>query len=113
MKRALPLIVLLAACGGASDQNATAAPHAAWATLNVSWTQPTLNVDGTALTNIASYRVTYGKSIDTLNKTVAVPFNQLSAAIPVPRGTYFVSVTTVNALGEASAPSGIATADLR
>lgn len=41
--------------------------------MQVSWSAPTANTDGSALTNLAGYRVYYGTSPGTLNKSVDVP----------------------------------------
>ena len=110
--RALFLIVLLAACGGASDNLATP-PAPTWAMIRLSWTQPTLNTDRSALTDIVSYRVMYGTAADVLTKTVTVPSSQLSISIPVPRGRYFIAIAAVNSAGDLGEFSGIVSVDLR
>lgn len=40
---------------------------------NICWTPPTKNTDGSALTDLAGYRVYYGSSAATLDKVVQVP----------------------------------------
>lgn len=39
---------------------------------DVSWTAPTTNTNGTALTDLAGYRIYYGTSPDTLDQTIDV-----------------------------------------
>jgi hypothetical protein len=39
----------------------------------LSWTPPTLNEDGTAITNLRGYRVYYGTSSTNLNTVVDIP----------------------------------------
>jgi hypothetical protein len=41
--------------------------------VEVSWSAPTANTDGSALTNLAGYRVYYGTAPNTLNQSLDVP----------------------------------------
>jgi hypothetical protein len=85
------------------------------AILDASWTAPTTNVDGTPLTDLASYRVYYGTSPTPCPGT---SFVQVPSATPSPAPnttvnhrltglasgtTYFVSVTAVDTSGNESA----------
>jgi len=38
----------------------------------ISWTPPTQNVDGTALTDLAGYKIYYGTSASALNQAIQV-----------------------------------------
>ncbi|HEV8614519.1 MAG TPA: Calx-beta domain-containing protein [Methylomirabilota bacterium] len=96
--------------------------------LDASWTAPTTNVDGSALTDLASYRVYYGNSD---SPCPAGSYFAVAASGPSPApntsvsyrltglssGTsYFVSVTAVTVSGEESdcftaAPSAVARID--
>jgi hypothetical protein len=77
----------------------------------VSWTAPTTNTDGTALTDLASYRVVYGQDAEALTQTSSVinasatehTVNNLTA------GTWYFGVIVVNAAGVESGLSNVAT----
>src|SRR5882724_4401641 len=93
--------------------------------LNVSWTAPTTNTDGSALTELALYRVYYSTSaspcpgssfvqvaastwIPSPNQTVSFQLSGLTTG-----STYSVSVTAVDTDGKESACSAVATAVAR
>ncbi len=63
-----------------------------WATL--SWVPPTENVDGTPLTDLAGYRIRYGKAADALNTAVEIPGPAVSTATiqGLPAGTWYFAV---------------------
>lgn len=77
--------ILLAGCNQTSSQAAQSATASAPAqttsisttptskSADVSWTPPTTNTNGSALTDLAGYRIYYGTSPDTLNQTIQVP----------------------------------------
>jgi len=44
----------------------------AWSTARPTWTAPTTNNDGSALTNLASYRIKYGRSSTSLDQIASV-----------------------------------------
>lgn len=72
---------------------------------DVSWIAPTANTDGSALTNLASYHVSYGKTSGgpyTLQTTV--PATQLAVNIKPPSaGLWFFVVQAINSNGVESA----------
>lgn len=80
----------------------------------ISWTPPTQNTDGTALTNLAGYRLVYGTSAAALSNTIEVPnpaaksyvIEQLSPA------TYFFAVKAYTTAGIESANSNVASKSL-
>jgi hypothetical protein len=76
----------------------------------LSWTPPTKNVDGTALTNLAGYRIYYGASSNTLGQVVEIRNAGVSAYIVenLTPGTWYFAVTAFNAEGKESALSNIA-----
>jgi hypothetical protein len=100
-----------------------ASSHACF--LNASWFAPTTNTDGSALTNLALYRVYYSTSaspcpgssfvqvatstsIPPPNHTVSFPLTGLTTG-----STYSVSVTAVDTDGKESACSAVASAVAR
>ena len=75
----------------------------------LSWTAPTQNTDGSALTDLAGFRVYHGTSPDALNEMTQLPgadsttytFNQLAS------GTHYFAVAAYNISGVESALSGV------
>jgi hypothetical protein len=95
-----------------SDGKATTSLRAFSLTVNqvatgratVSWTPPTTNTDGTALTNLAGYRVTYGNSVSALNTTAtisnpSVSTTQIDNLAP---GTWYFAVKAYTSTGTES-----------
>lgn len=76
----------------------------------VSWTAPTLNSDGTALTDLASYRILYGLGADALDQSIEVENVSVNAYVVenLTDGTWYFAVVAVNASGLASEPSNVA-----
>jgi hypothetical protein len=76
----------------------------------ISWTPPTANSDGTALTNLAGYRIVYGTSSTNLNQSVAVTNVGLTTQL-IPNlagGTWYFAVYAVNNDGVESNLSNVA-----
>jgi NAD/NADP transhydrogenase alpha subunit len=76
----------------------------------VSWTQPTQNTDGSALTNLAGYRVVYGTSSGNLNQQVQITNAGTTVHIVenLSAGTYYFAVKAYNSAGAESDLSNIA-----
>ena len=80
-------------------------------TATVNWTVPTTNTDGSALTDLAGYRVAYGRSAADLSQTADITtagatsytVNNLST------GEWFFAVYAINAAGVESDISNVAT----
>ena len=81
------------------------APVSGMATL--SWVAPTQRTDGTQLTNLAGFRIYYGKSSGSYPNSVSVTNAHLTSyafdALPV--GTYYFVTTAFDASGNESAYS--------
>lgn len=77
----------------------------------LSWTQPTLNADGSALTDLAGYIVKYGTSATALNQSATVPGATVTSytVSSLNSGTYFFSVTSYTTAMVDSIPSNPAT----
>jgi hypothetical protein len=78
--------------------------------VTLSWTPPTQNVDGTALTNLAGYRIYYGTSAAALTRTEQVS-NASITTYPVEGlspATYYFAVRSYTSDGIESANSNIA-----
>ena len=69
--------------------------------MSLSWTPPTQNTDGSALTDLAGYKLYYGQSSGSYNKTIRIDNASISSyrienLLP---DTYYVVVTAFNATG--------------
>ena len=85
--------------------------QAANGTATVTWTAPLTNTDGTALTDLAGYRISYGRAADNLDQRVDVDNpGQLSQQITdLDTGQWFFGVQARNAVGAISDYSNIVT----
>lgn len=83
----------------------------AFGTATLSWTPPTENADGSPLTDLAGYRIYYGRNRDNLTEVVVVNNPGLTRYVVEnlsPANWYF-SMTSLNARGVESARSSTAT----
>ena len=83
-------------------------------TATLDWIAPTENVDGTALTNLAGYKVYYGTSARNLNESVSInnPGLTTYTLSNLSTGTWYFAVASITATGAESVPSGVVTATL-
>jgi hypothetical protein len=73
----------------------------------LSWTAPTQNVDGSALTNLAGYKVYWGTGSRSYPNTADVSgASSTSHTLALNPGTYFFAVTALDSSGNESAFSG-------
>jgi hypothetical protein len=73
----------------------------------ISWTPPLQNTDGSTLTNLAGYRISYGTSPSALTQTVQVPTVGLATYTidNLAQGTWYFSIKAYTTTGAESAPS--------
>ncbi len=87
-----------------SDDNAAGQ----YDSITVSWQAPTLNEDGSPLTNLAGYKIYYGLQPGVYSSVIDI--NNVGMATYVidglAPGTYYIALTSVNAAGNESLPSG-------
>jgi hypothetical protein len=78
-------------------------------TANLSWTAPTQNTDGSALTDLAGYRVYHGTSASALNDIyqVANPATTTYSFTQLASGTHYFAVAAYNSAGVESAMSAV------
>ena len=83
-----------------SAKEARAMTHSA----TVSWTAPVQNTDGTPLTDVAGYVISFGTSPTSLTKSIVVSDPGLTTGTvrALPAGTYYFSVATRNSSGALS-----------
>jgi hypothetical protein len=76
----------------------------------LSWTPPTENSDGSALTDLAGYQVHYGRSQSELNQTVVLNNASLSTYVVehLGTGTWYFALVAVNSRGTTSVFSSLA-----
>jgi hypothetical protein len=76
----------------------------------VSWTAPTTNTDGSALTNLASYRIRYGRVSTSLDQLASVSNPGLTSYTVenLSQGTWYFGVIAVNSAGSESGVSNVA-----
>jgi hypothetical protein len=75
----------------------------------VSWTPPTTNTDGTTLTDLTGYRLSYGRSTTDLNQSLSLGTGVISHRIDnLTTGTWYFAVYAVNSRGLESDISNIA-----
>ena len=98
------------AVGAAASQPATASVNQAPAgPVTVQWLPPTQNTDGSALTNLAGYRVYYGTTTTNLDHTVTISNPGLARYVigDLPPATWYFAMTAYNTNGQESDRSQI------
>jgi len=77
--------------------------------ITVAWTAPQQNTDGSALTDLAGYKIYYGNSPSNLTNVVTVGTNVSSYVVQnLAAGTWYVAMTSLNSQGVESAQSTVA-----
>jgi Fibronectin type III domain len=78
-------------------------------TATLTWTAPTENTDGTALTDLAGYHIYYGTSAEALTQEVDVPgaVTTTYEISGLSSGTYYFAVTAYSSIGIESAESNV------
>lgn len=85
-------------------------PAAENLSVTLSWTPPIERADGTALTDLAGYRIYYGADSAQLDQVIGVDDAGLSTYVisGLPAGTWYFAMTALDAGGLESGPSAIA-----
>lgn len=115
---------LLAGCGGGGGPGGSSSgggtvvtppspvtptpPPTVTGSADLTWTAPTRNEDGSALTNLAGYRIRYGISAGTLTQSLDVPNAATTSARidGLAAGTWYFTVASYTNAGAESAPAG-------
>ncbi len=81
----------------------------------LSWAAPTRNADGSALKNLAGYRIVYGTSANALNRTIEVRNPGVSSYVVenLSPATYYFAVRAFSSSGTESANSNVASKTIR
>jgi hypothetical protein len=82
--------------------------------VTLNWAPPTANADGSTLTDLAGYKVLYGRSEGTLDQSVSFTNPSLSTAVVsnLSPGTWFFVIVSVNSKGTESVPTNTASATM-
>jgi len=91
-------------CSG-SGGNALAMTTVTLRSAALSWTAPTQNVDGSALTNLSGYKVYWGSSPRTYSSSASVSGGATTFTTNLAPGTWYFAVTAVDSTGAESAKS--------
>jgi len=78
------------------------------ASTTLSWTAPTMNEDGTTLTDLAGYKIYYGKSSRNYTNTIQIDNPSVTTYVVdnLSPDTYYFAATSVNSSGIESRYSG-------
>lgn len=74
---------------------------------SLAWTVPTQNIDGSALTNLAGYRIYHGTNANTFSEVIEVSGSHNTSYVftKLPRGTHYFAVASFNSSGTESEKS--------
>lgn len=114
----LVAVAPLSACNFHDNDSASSASSAAATPASVpsgpgqatlSWDAPTTTTQGSALTNLAGYRIYYGVYANDLTQTVQVNGVGLQTYVidNLAHGTWYFAIKAVTATGVESAPSNV------
>jgi hypothetical protein len=80
--------------------------------VTLSWKAPTENANGTALTNLAGYRIRYGTTPDSLTNTITIDTVARTTEVVsnLTSGTYYFAVMAFNTVGVDSKLSNVVSA---
>jgi hypothetical protein len=83
--------------------------------MTLTWNPPTQNTDGTALTDLAGYRVHWGTSQDDYSSNVTIDDPGLSSYVvdQLTPATWYFSLTAINSAGAQSDHSNVTTKTVR
>jgi hypothetical protein len=105
-----------AGTSGSSSTPSAASPagtqSSASATAALSWAVPSVNTDGTTLTDLAGYRIYYGTDAAALNSVVQIIGASTTAYVVsnLSHGTYYFTIKAYNTAGSESNATGIVSA---
>jgi hypothetical protein len=100
---------------GGAGPAPTPEPEPAAGTASLSWTPPTQNTDGSSLTDLAGYRISYGTTPDALAQVVQVANPGVSNYTigNLSPGTYYFATRAYTSGGTESASSNVASKVVR
>lgn len=109
------LTLILSGCGGGSSSSTpapgtgTSPPPPVTGSATLSWSAPTTNTNGTALTDLAGYHVYYGPDGNSLTTRIDIssPSTLSYVVTGLAAGTWYFAITAFTSTGEESAKSNV------
>lgn len=91
--------------GGSASDSASVTVQQAVGSATLSWSPPTTNADGTALNDLAGYKVYYGTSSGSYQNPIVINNPGIASYLvdALPAGTYYFAVTAFDTSGNESA----------
>jgi hypothetical protein len=85
--------------------------QAATGSVTLSWSAPTENTDGTALTNLAGYHIYYGTTAAAMTATINIGTVGLTTYVidNLPSGNWFFAIQAYNSANVESSDSAVVT----
>jgi hypothetical protein len=81
--------------------------------VTLSWTAPTLNEDGSALTDLDGFRIYYGRAADALDAIVEVDVGLTVTVVDeLTTGTWYFAMTALNSQGAESEQTDVVSTDV-
>jgi hypothetical protein len=115
---ALTISMILAGCGGSTESggsvsdastssSSSTASSASADSVTLSWSAPTENTNGSALTNLSGYVIYYGTSPSAMTQTIDInTVGMLTYVVDnLSAGSWYFQIVAVNAAGVQSSPS--------
>jgi hypothetical protein len=109
------VICALSGCDGSSQPGSGLAadstvPSSSVGAATVSWRPPTTNTNGTALTDLAGYRIHYGQSPTAMTEVIQISNPGATSYVVenLSHGTWYFAVTAYTTTGVESSPTAVA-----
>ena len=122
---ALTISMILAGCGGSTESggsvsdastssSSSTASSASADSVTLSWSAPTENTNGSALTNLSGYVIYYGTSPSAMTQTIDInTVGMLTYVVDnLSAGSWYFQIVAVNAAGDVSSPSATVSASI-
>jgi hypothetical protein len=105
-----PIASTPVASSGSGSSGATTSPT----NVTLSWSAPTENTNGSALTNLAGYIIYYGTSASAMTQTIDInTVGMLNYVVDnLSAGSWYFQIVAVNSAGEQSSPSATVSASI-
>ena len=96
----LLLAVIISACGDGGSIPVTS-NQVSFGSATLSWTPPTLNTDGSPLTDLASYKIYYGNESGNYHTSIQINNNGMTVYVVeyLTSNTYYFVMTAINSSG--------------
>ena len=102
------IVAVLTACGGGGGaQTVSSGPPPTTNSVTLNWTIPTLNTDGSQLTDLSGFKVIYGRSTSDLSQSVTInnPTVDTYQIDNLSSGTWYFEIVSLASDGTESVPT--------